>query len=113
MLVLQTLCRCSNRAGFRGPLSLAGFALRDCASCLHFSSGCTAYVSVFLHVWRAAAHCQENRLSSWFSELALALWWWFEIQFGGTRELSPFLSLSLFSFVFLISEEISPLKLWH
>ena len=73
MLVLQTLCRCSNRAGFRGPLSLAGFALRDCASCLHFSSGCTAYVSVFLRVWRAAAHCQENRLSSWFSELPVFL----------------------------------------
>ena len=26
---------------------------------------------------------------------------------------SPFLSLFLFSFEFLISEEISPLKLWH
>lgn len=48
-----------------------------------------------------------------FSELALALWWWFEIQFGGMRGLSPFLSLSLFSFAFLISEEISSLKLWH
>lgn len=30
-----------------------------------------------------------------FSQLGSALWWWFEIQFGGVNFLAPLLSLSL------------------
>lgn len=96
MLVLQTPGRCSNGAGFRGPLSqlvlLLEIAPLVCTSALAAPPMCLC--SCVFGGLRLIVRRIDFPLA--FSELALALWWWFEIQFGGMRELS--LHFFLFSF---------------
>ena len=96
MLVLQTPGRCSNGAGFRGPLSRLVLFLVIAplvrTSALAAPSVCLCSC-VFGGLWLIVRRIDFPLA---FSELALALWWWFEIQFGGTCELSISFSFPFF-----------------
>lgn len=104
MLVLQTPGRCSGRAVAPGGHFLWLHLLLEMVPL--FCPSAPAPLPVRLGSWVFARLQFIVRVIGFllaFPELALALWWWFEIQFGGGRELS--LPVSFSCLLFLLSSQ--------